>query len=97
MMKTDSTSELPTSTPMHHFDSRQFSWKGLAATGYSSKLGIHHFPSRFAVTSGRTGLTKVFERDSSDPGYVHLVDIGEVEAAVYTDNCWDSTKITIYR
>ena len=95
MMKTDSTSELSQSTPMYHFSSHQFSWSGRNGTGYSSKLGIHHFPSRFTVTSGRTGLTKVFERDSSDPGYLHLG--ADVEAAVYTDNCWDSTKITIYR
>lgn len=82
------------STPMHHFDSHQFSWSGRKGTGYSSKLGIHHFPSRFTVTSGRTGLTKVFELDSSAPGYE---DRWDGEAAVYTDNCWDSTKITIYR
>lgn len=95
MMKSDSTPELSQSTPMHHFSSDQFSWKGRNGTGYSSKLGIHHFPSRLAVTSGRTGLTKVFELDSSDPFYLHLG--ADVEAAVYTDNCWDSTKITIYR
>ena len=78
----------------HYFGSHQFAWKGNKGTGVASELGIHRFPSRFVVTSGRTGRTKVFELDSSAPGYE---DGWDGEFAMYTDNCWDSTKITIYR
>lgn len=80
---------------MIHFTSVEFTWKGNTGTARSSDLtgGLYNVPSRFSITSTRTGKCRFYELDTNHPGYQNGWD-GEFK--VYTDNLFDGTKIVIF-
>ena len=72
---------------MKHFISDEFTWTGNKGVAEASSLFgnvISEFPSTFSITSTKTGKCRFYERVTLDD-----------ERAVYTDNLWDGTRVTI--
>ena len=83
---------------MEHFTSDQFTWKNGRGIANMSDLFGDDWKNidRFTIQSTRTGAIRTFEMDTEASGYEDGWD-GEykVFAAVYTDNLWDGTRVTI--
>lgn len=80
---------------MHHFNSKQFSWKGhhgiAAVSDLIGRRALQEI-GRFSITSAKTGQMRFYEIDTTAPGYT---DGWDGEMRVFTDNLWDGTRITI--
>ena len=72
---------------MKHFISDEFVWNGNTGVASSTTLfggPVSEFPSRFSITSTKTGKCRFYERVTLD-----------AERADYTDNLWDGTRVSI--
>lgn len=77
---------------MKHFISDEFTWAGNHGSANASTLFgdvISEFPSRFTITSTKTGKCRTYELEA-------VYTLGNAPRAVYTDNLWDGTSATIF-